>query len=127
MHRPDPQDDDAEGQEPGGIAVVRHRSEDDLKKGGDQQGRAAEQAGLEGAEGELRLEDRDLAGDDGHGAVVREVVDRVREEDSPGTGHGPAMLGGLIGLGLTYRDRRARGEWESPEDPCIDDNPSEER
>src|SRR5204863_479119 len=81
-HGPDPQDDDAEGQEPGGIAVVRHRSEDDLKKGGDQQGRAAEQAGLEGAEGELRLEDRDLAGNHRHRAVRKRYTPTDTESAS---------------------------------------------
>src|SRR5205814_4778932 len=111
---------------PGRIAMVRHRSEDDLKEGGDQQGRATQEAGLEGAERESGLEDRDLAGNHRYRAVVREVVDRVRKEDSPGAGHESAMLGGLIGLGLTNGDRRAVGGWESVEDPRIDDDPDDE-
>jgi len=105
--------------------VVRHRSEDDLKKGGDQEGRAAEQAGLEGAEGKLSLEDRDLAGNHGHGAIIREMVDRVREQDSPGAGHADTKTVGLKLLGLAGNDRRSLTGSEPDENASVHDDPCE--
>jgi len=126
-HGPDPQDHDAEGQESGRIAVVRHRSEDDLKKGGDQEGRAAEQAGLEGAEGELRLEDRDLAGNHRRRTVVREVVNRIRKEDAPAAAHDDAMVERLKSLGVGGDDGRLATRPVLCQNSGVHHDPGEER
>src|SRR5436309_8447936 len=125
-HGPDPQDDDAEGQEPSRIAVVRHRSEDDLKEGGDQQGCATQEAGLEGAERESGLEDRDLAGDDGHGAVVGEVVNRIGEKDPSAASHAVAMAVRLKSLGLRTSYPAGVEGTQPNKDPAVRTDPCDE-
>src|SRR5947199_230195 len=52
----------------------------------------------EGAERELELQEGDLARNHGDRAVVREMIQGIREEDPPGAGHDEAMTERLKSL-----------------------------
>src|SRR5207249_8167412 len=70
------------------ISPIRHDAEEELEDRGHDQREAAEKSDLCGPEpSELGLQDDDLAREHRDGAVVRQVVDRIREEDPAVTAH----------------------------------------
>ena len=99
------EDDDSEREEPRRVPTIRHRAEDHLKDGGHEERGATEEAGLEGAEGELDLEEGDLARNHGDRAVVGQVIHRVCDEDPSVAGHRDAMTERLKSLGPAGKDQ----------------------
>ena len=101
----EPEDDDPEREEPIWVPTIRHRAEDHLKDGGHEERSAAEEAGLESAEREMGLQERNLARNHGDRAVVGQVIHRVCDEDPSVAGHRDAMTERLKSLGPAGKDQ----------------------
>src|SRR5207302_6913124 len=99
------EDDNPEREESRRVPTIRHRAEDDRKDGGHEERGATEEAGLEGAEREMGLQEGDLARDHGDRAIVREMIQGIREEDPTGAGHDEAMIGRLKSLVPAGKDQ----------------------
>ena len=70
------------------ISPIRHDAEEELEDRGHDQRNAAEKSDLRRPEAsELGLQDDDLAREHRDGAVVRQVVDRIGEEDPAVAAH----------------------------------------
>jgi len=102
------EDDDPEREESRRVPTIRHRAEDHLKDGGHEERGATEEAGLEGAEREMGLQEGNLARDHSDRAIVREMIQGIREEDPTIAGHDAAMTERLKSLGPVGNDRRGR-------------------
>src|SRR2546422_1464822 len=86
--RAEAEDRDPDREEPGRISPIRHDAEEELEDRGHDEGDAAEEADLRGPEtAELGLQDDDLACKHCDGAVVRQVVNRIGEEDPAVAAH----------------------------------------
>ena len=86
--RAEAKDRDPDREKPGRIPTIGHDAEEELEDRGHDEGDAAEEADLCGSEAaELGLQDDNLAREHRDGAVVRQVVDRVREEDPAVAAH----------------------------------------
>src|SRR6266702_375081 len=88
--RTEAQDRDANREESRRVASIGHDPEQELEDGRDEERGASEEADLDGSESaEDGLEDGDLPREDRDGAVVRQMVDRIREEDAALPDHTP--------------------------------------